>query len=147
MGNRASKKRQTHDGQGAWGMSPQQEDDFYSRWREWCVVAAVRGAVIVANPDHTGRFRDLTERLLEDTWWTIRGIEMAPMMFKEEVPYDALLFWTQEKGLQTPQELVGRTGFGRLSAAAPSRDGVRSWDTVEVPEGELRELTADEATE
>ena len=147
MGNRASKKRQLRDGQGAWGMTPQQEDDFYSRWREWMVVAAVRGAVVVANPDHTGRFKDLSERLLEDPWWTLRGIHHAPMMFKEEVPYDALLFWVEGKGLQTPAEFIGRTGFGRMKAAAPTRDGVRSWDTVEVPEGEQKELTTDEATD
>ncbi len=138
---------QLHDGAGPWGMSPAQEDDFYSRWREWMVVAAVRGAIVVANPDHTGRFKDLSERLLEDPWWTIRGIQHAPMLFKEEVPYDSLMFWTQDKGLQTPEQLVGRTGFGRMKAAAPTREGVRPWETVEVPEGEQKELTTDEATE
>jgi len=136
-----------HDGDGAWGMTPEQEDDFYSRWREWMVVAAVRGAVVVANPAHTGRFTDLIERLGEDIWWTVRGISLSPMLFKSEVPYDSLLFWVEGKGLQTPAELVGRTGFGRMNAAAPTRDGVREWDTVEVPEGEQKELAADEATE
>lgn len=143
MGNRASKKRQLHDGAGAWGMTPKQVDDFYSRWREWMVVASIRGAVVVANPDHTGFFKDLSERLMEDFWWTVRGIEHAPMLFKEEVPYDQLLFHVAGKGLLTPAELVGKTGFGRMSAAAPSRDGVRPWDTVDVPEGEQKELSAD----
>ena len=139
--------KQVHDGEGPWGMTKEQTDDFYSRWREWVVVASLRGAIVVANPAHTGKFKDLIERLIEDAWWTVRGIELSPMLFKEEVPYDSLLFWVEGKGLLTPAELVGRTGFGRMTAAAPSRDGVRSWDTVKIPKGELKELTTDETTD
>ena len=111
-----------------WGMTSDQVDDFYSRWREWMVASTHRGAFVVANPDHRGFFIDMMERLVEDPWWMLRHIDAPPMMFKEEVPYDTLLFWTSAKGLQTPQELIGRTGFGRLKAAAPSRDGVRPWN-------------------
>ncbi len=125
-----------------WNMTEDQLTDFYARWREWVVVASLRGAIIVSSPKHQGVFKDLMERLLEDPWWMVRHLEVAPMMFKVEVPEDVLLFWTEKGGLQSPPEFLGNTGFGRLNAAAPTRDGVRPWETA-VPNGTLKRVTPD----
>ena len=131
MGNRSSKKHK-RDGWGSWGMTPAQVDDFYARWREWCVVASTRGATIVANSAHEGFMKDLGARLKEDQWWIMRSLPAFPMLFMDEVPYDALFFHTEERGMMTPAELINSgSGFGRMNAMAPSKDGVRPWDTIE----------------
>jgi hypothetical protein len=123
----------------AWGMSDKQWDDFYARWREWIVVASLRGAVLAMNTKHEGPMRDLTERLLEDPWWKIRKLTLSPMIFKPEVPEDDMLFW-QDGRLFTPNEFLGNKGFGRLNAKAPSRDGVTPW---QAPDGYVPNLKAD----
>ena len=117
-----------------WGMSAQQVEDFYLRWREWMLVADTNGAIIVMNTAHRGFMKDLTDRLAEDTWWTLQRTKTPTMMFHEVVPYDNMMFSVAGRGLLTPQELVGTTGFGRMNAKAPSRDGVRPWSTAEVPD-------------
>jgi hypothetical protein len=74
---------------------------------------------------------------MEDNWWKlgVGAVEQpALMMFKKEVPYDVMLFWTKDNGLQNPAEFIGRTGFGRLTAAAPSPNGVRPWATAQFNE-------------
>lgn len=114
----------------AWGMSDDDVTDFYMRWREWMQVSAKHGAILVASPKHQDFFVDMQERLLEDPWWKLLQLDPPPMLMKVEVPEDALLFWTEANGLQTPAEFIGPTGFGRLTAAAPSRHGVRPWSTA-----------------
>jgi hypothetical protein len=99
------------------------------------LVAHRRGAILVAHPDHAAFLEDLVERLMEDTWWQLGTGAMidqpALMMFKKEVPFDVMLFWTESGGLQTPAQFIGKTGFGRLTAAAPSANGVRPWATAQ----------------
>ncbi len=119
------------------------EDNFYMRWREWMLVATTRGAIIVANTKHQGIFKDLMERLDEDPWWKLQHNSDRPiMMFKEVVPFDVMLFWTKDKGLQTPAELVGKTGFGRLNAMAPSNNGVMPW-TAAKPDKDAKKIVPD----
>ncbi len=132
MSSRGKKKRLRRDGQGPWRMTPTEVDDFYARWREWCVVASTRGATIVANTKHQGFFEDMQARLLEDTWWILRSLPQFPMLFMDEVPYDDIYFHTQARGMMTPAQLINsESGFGRMNAKAPSRDGVRPWSTAE----------------
>lgn len=115
-----------------WGMTPQQVEDFYHRWREWMLVASTHGATVVANIRHKGFFRDLVERLQEDNWWRLQKGDDPVMMFSPAVPYDDLYFHVVGRGLLKPADLLGNTGFGRLNAKAPSRDGVSPW---RVPDG------------
>ena len=124
-----------------WGMSEKQIDDFYARWREWMVVASLRGVVVCANPKHSGIFADLQDRLAEDPWWKIRQLEPVPMLFKPEIPEDDLLFW-QDGNLMTPADFLGNKGFGRMNAKAPTREGITPWSAAEVPD-DIRELTPD----
>lgn len=127
-----------------WGMTPDQIDNFYMRWREWMLVAATRKAVVVANPAHQGVMDDLLERLREDPWWLLQskvGKDVI-MMFHEQVPYDDLMFSVPGRGLLTPRELIGDKGFGRLNAKAPSRDGVMPWSEAS-PDSDARRITPD----
>ena len=114
----------------AWGMSADQVEDFYMRWREWMLVAWRHGAWLIGNNDHADFFKDMGDRLKEDAWWyaSSAGFDIPMMMFRESVPYDNLYFWTEDRGVMTPRELLGPTGFGRLRIAAPTRQGSQSWE-------------------
>ena len=128
-----------------WGMSPDQIEMFYMRWREWMLVAAHRNSVVVMNPEHQGFIADLLERLQEDPWWKLRVELEAVVMFDERVPRDDMLFSTGEGKLMTPRELVGRTGFGRMNAKAPNRDGVMPWSEAK-PDADARPIQPDPGT-
>ena len=110
------------------------------------LVADTNGAVVVMNSAHRGFMADLTERLKEDTWWTLQRQNEPIMMYHESVPPDDMLFSVVGRGLLTPQEWIGDTGFGRMNAKAPSRSGVRPWSTVEVPD-DAKPITPDTGDE
>lgn len=131
----------------AWGMTPKQVDDFYEgRWKEWAMVAHRRDALICMHTDHQGIMKDLMERLIEDPWWILgtAGAEPAPIYFDSAIPYDDIYFkLTGIDGLLTPTQLLGPTGFGRMNAKAPTRDGVRPWETA-VPDADAHSITPDD---
>ena len=127
-----------------WGMSSKQIDDFYYRWREMMKAVNSHGGILIANPAHKGFFTDLIDRLKEDVFWTpqILNTDQAGMMFRDTVPYDDLMIWTARHRLETPTQFFGRVGFGRMSFKAPTREGVRPWETA-VPDKDARPIAAD----
>jgi hypothetical protein len=128
-----------------WGMTTQQIEDFYLRWREWMLVASTHDAVVVANVKHGAFFADLTDRLKGDTWWKLQCRSDPVMMYNAAVPYDDLYFHVAGRGLLKPAELLGNVGFGRMTAKAPTRDGVRPWGTA-TPGPDVKPITPDTDT-
>jgi hypothetical protein len=127
-----------------WGMSPKQIDDFYLRWREMMKAVVSHGGILSANSAHSGFFADLIDRLKEDVFWTTQVFDtsQAGMIFRSSVPYDDLWIWTARHRLETPTQFFGRIGFGRMSFKAPTREGVRPWESA-VPDEDARSMTPD----
>jgi hypothetical protein len=127
-------------------MTPQQIEDFYLRWREWMLVATTHGAVVCANPKHEPFFKDMMERLREDSWWIVQQRESPVMLFHPLVSLDDMLFHVEGRGLMQPSELLGNVGFGRMRAKAPSRDGVTPWSEAKPKPGEVKSISPDGAS-
>lgn len=129
-----------------WGMTPNQIDDFYLRWREMMKAVTIHGGLLVANPVHKGFFTDMVDRLKEDIFWITQVFDtnQAGMMFRSSVPYDDLLVWTPKRRdkLETPTEFFGRVGFGRVGFKAPTREGVQPWETAK-PAPDARPINPD----
>ena len=123
-------------------MTEDQITDFYERWKEWMLVAHRRGAVIVTHPDDEPFMIDLLDRLREDMWWLgVVGMfdPARRMLYMEKIGSGNMMFWTEEDGLQTPETFLGNVGFGRMTIARPSSNGVQPWETIK-PKGKNKLL-------
>jgi hypothetical protein len=122
-------------------------EDHYHRWREVLKAVAHHDGFLAGHPTHQGFYADLIDRLKEDPWWTMspvgRNKPSQFIMWTDVVPEDQFLIWSKHRGIQTPSEFFGPTGFGRLTLRPISNDGVRPWSTADIPEGELKHIETD----
>ena len=104
------------------------------RWREWMVAVNRRNALLIAHPKWKGMYEMFMEKLNEDPFWRLQVVHagnLKPLMiYSDEVSEDNLFIWTDAKGVQTPAEFFGPTGYGRLSIATPQRGGTQPWETA-----------------
>ena len=129
---------------GPWGLTDDQMQDFYERWKQLMLAATTRQYHMVTNPVHAGIYKDFVEQLIEDPWWIAQApSDPMPLMFVDTCPPDEIVFWRKDTGAISLPEMIGRTGLGRYSkAVTPSLNGVMPMTEMKVPEG-LGDLTPD----
>lgn len=123
-------------------------EDHYHRWREMVMAVSRHSGYLVANSSLLPFYRDLIDRLLADEWWTRSpqgGKHPAEfLMWVDIVPDDRFLIWTERRGMQTPRQFFGPSGFGRLTFRPISDDGVRPWDTAGDVLGRPKQIEPDD---
>lgn len=131
-------------------LTPEMVEDHYHRWREVVKAVAHRDGFLTGHPKHKGFYADFIDRLMGDEWWTLSPVgNKLPgdfIMWNPNVPDNLFLIWSRPGGIQTPAQFFGPTGFGRLTLRPISNDGIRSWDTADIPEGELKTFDSDPDT-
>jgi len=122
-------------------------EDHYHRWREVMKAIAVRNGFLVGHKSLRPIYEDLVDRLREDPWWTLSPTgNQDPaqfLMWHPALPDDTFMIWAGPGQLQTPEQFFGPTGFGRLNLRPLSVEGVRPWETADVPLDQLKPIVAD----
>lgn len=122
-------------------------EDHYHRWREMVLAVARHDGFLLAHVSHQGFYADLVERLAEDPWWKLSPVGVNPPQnyigWHPSLPKDEFFIWTRHRGVTTPRQFWGNSGFGRLVFRPISAEGVRPWTTADIPDGVLKEWEFD----
>ncbi len=144
----AEKHARTSDRRPSW-LTPELMETLYHRWKEWIIATHRRGALVAAHPKWRGLYSQFLERLSEDPWWhnaNSLALDQTPkMLYSLDVPVDDLLIAPKPGEFVTPAEYFGKSGFGRLNAAAPRLEGTQPWGEAKIPPDAQQPLTSDDA--
>jgi len=128
-------------------LTPTLIEDHYHRWREVMKAVALHDGFLMGHPSFRPFYTDLLERLREDPWWRNspngQHDHAEYLMWDNALPDNEFFIWSKLGGIHTPQQFFGPTGFGRLRLRPINVEGVRPWDTADVPADQVKDVSPD----